>query len=64
MVGCKCVYMTDESLEGYKSKLIAKEFTQTYGMDYLETFVPLAKNEHCITHFVTRCSFWLGSAIV
>jgi hypothetical protein len=46
-VGCKWVftvkYKSDGSLERYKARLIAKGFTQTYGIDYLETFAPVAK---------------------
>ena len=46
-VGCKWVftvkYESDGSLELYKSRLVSKGFTQTYGIDYLETFAPVAK---------------------
>ena len=46
-VGCKWVYAlkykTDGSLERYKSRLVAKGFTQTFGIDYQETFAPVAK---------------------
>jgi len=30
-------------VEGYKSKLVARGFTQIYGVDYNETFAPVAK---------------------
>ncbi|KAK3022262.1 hypothetical protein RJ639_047656 [Escallonia herrerae] len=47
IVGCKWVFTTkyrsDGSLDRYKACLGAKEFTETYGIDYLETFAPMAK---------------------
>ena len=36
-------YNSDGSLKRYKALLVAKEFTQTYGIDYSETFAPVAK---------------------
>lgn len=37
-VGCKGVisvkYKSDESVERYKARLVAREYSQTYGVDY------------------------------
>lgn len=36
-------YKSDGTIEQYKERLIAKGYTQTYGLDCRETFVPVAK---------------------
>ena len=47
IVDCKWIftlkYKADGSLKGHKAKLIAKGYTQTYGVDYQETCAPFAK---------------------
>ena len=46
VVGCRWVYKIKTKVDGfvkrYKARLIAKDFTQEYGIDYEETFAPVA----------------------
>ena len=62
-VGCKWIfnvkYKANVSLERYKARLVTKEYTQTYDIDYQETFALVAKmNTIRILHSSTTNFDW------
>jgi hypothetical protein len=46
-VGCKWIftlkYNSDGTINRHKARLVARGYTQTHGIDYQETFAPVAK---------------------
>ena len=52
-------YNIDGTLERYKAQLVAKSYTQTYGINYLETFAPMAKMTTVrVLLSLARCYGW------
>ena len=77
LVQCKWVYKTKFSADGsplkYKARLIAKGYSQVHGIDYNETFAPVAKMDSIrlalaiaaskqweVHHMDVKCSFING----
>ncbi|XP_050374705.1 uncharacterized mitochondrial protein AtMg00820-like [Argentina anserina] len=62
----KLKYNSDGSLERHKARLIAREFTQTFGVDYKETFALVAKmNIVCVLLSIAEncggpCHRWMS----
>ena len=63
VVGCRWVfalkYLPDGSVDKYKAKVVAKGYTQIYGIDYFETFSPVTRmNSIQVIFFVALNLSW------
>lgn len=61
-VGCRWVnnvkYKFNGSLDHYNERLVVKDYTRTYGVDYEETFPPMAKMNTVIILSLTAYFDW------
>ena len=59
-IGCTWVYKTktrsDGTVDRYKARLVARGFTQEYGIDYEETFAYVARLSSVMTLIVVSAA--------
>ena len=48
-------YKVDGTIERYKAKLVAKRYTQIYGIDYQKTFAMVEKIKHHQSFIIFGC---------
>ena len=63
LVGCRCVYTVKIGLDGgvdhVKARLVSKRYTQIYGLNYYDTFSPVAKmTSACLLLSMAAVSSW------
>ena len=63
VVSCRWIftmkYRPDGTMDRYKARLVTRDFTHTYGVDYLKTFSPVARpSSICILFSLVASQQW------
>lgn len=68
IVGCIWVYIIkyklDSTIKRYKARLVVKGYTQTYEIDYCETFAPVAKIKYYSYYYCCCSNTWVASTSI